>query len=208
MEYGFALYKNEWDTVDMTLAIMDTDEEAERKRELLKDLYISTTRRFKLRWGRLNIGKSRKHLLCANPSTTNISFANIFALIHGFRHVELLPLALHDGRGFRNPENEMKFFGQGISFANETKAVEMYNNILQDKLASYATTYENDVAILESKESVSPRLVAATRYRHSKKRILKKHLEILGALKPLVSLLFCAGANRFGSQRCKIFACN
>ena len=89
-----------------------------------------------------------------------------------------------------NPENEMKFFGQGISFANETKAVEMYNNILQDKLASYATTYENDVAILESKESVSPRLVAATRYRHSKKRILKKHLEILGALKPLVSLLF------------------
>ena len=74
MEYGFALYKNEWDTVDMTLAIMDTDEEAERKRELLKDLYISTTRRFKLRWGRLNIGKLGKHLLCANPSTTNISF--------------------------------------------------------------------------------------------------------------------------------------
>ena len=89
-----------------------------------------------------------------------------------------------------NPENEMKFFGQGISFANETKAIEMYDNILQDKLASYATTYETDVAILESKESVSPRLVAATRYRHSKKRILKKHLEILGALKPLASLLF------------------
>ena len=67
MEYGFALYKNEWDTVDMTLAILDTDEEAETKRELLKDLYISTTRRFKLRWGRLNIGKSRIHFLCANP---------------------------------------------------------------------------------------------------------------------------------------------
>ena len=66
MEYGFEFFKNEWDTVDMTLAIL-IHEEAETKRELLKDLYISTTRRFKLRWGRLNIGKSRIHFLCANP---------------------------------------------------------------------------------------------------------------------------------------------
>ena len=56
MEYGFALLNNEWDTVDMTLMILDTDIDAERKRELLKQFYISTTRRFKLRWGRLNIG--------------------------------------------------------------------------------------------------------------------------------------------------------
>ena len=57
MEYGFALLNNEWDTVDMTLTILDTDDGAERKRDLLKQFYISTTRRFKLRWGRLNIGK-------------------------------------------------------------------------------------------------------------------------------------------------------
>ena len=78
-----------------------------------------------------------------------------------------------------NPENEMKFFGQGVSFENETKAIDMYKSLLNDKLNAYPTTYEEDAAILNSANDISPRLVAATRYRHSKKRIIMKQLEIL-----------------------------
>ena len=72
----------------------------------------------------------------------------------------------------------------------ETKAIDLYINLLKQKLNGYSTTYDEDVEILNSKDdSISPRLIAATRYRHSKKRIIRKQLEILNALRPLVSLL-------------------
>ena len=44
----------------------------------------------------------------------------------------------------------------------------MYKSLLNDKLNAYPTTYEEDAAILNSANGISPRLVAATRYRHSK----------------------------------------
>ena len=200
MEYGFALLNNEWDTVDMTLMILDTDIDAERKRELLKQFYISTTRRFKLRWGRLNIGMLLLLFIYIYYShiyifTLHIRYNNFITCTYTNKYflskdmLSFCRLRCMTVEELNNPENEMKFFGQGVSFENETKAIDMYKSLLNDKLNAYPTTYEEDAAILNAANDISPRLVAATRYRHSKKRIIMKQLEILNAMAPLVRLL-------------------
>ena len=143
----------------MTISIEDTDVACERKRSLLKRFYISSTRRFKLRLGRLN--------------SDLLSFCRLRTMTD---------------EELDEPDNEVKFFGQGISFPNEVAALNMYMAVLEDKQCSYPTSFEEDAELLDA-AGTPPRLVAAARYRHSKKRILRNQIEILVALKPLVQLL-------------------
>ena len=67
---------------------------------------------------------------------------------------------------------------RSILLASQAVGTSKISNLL-DKLNAYPTTYEEDAAILNAANDISPRLVAATRYRHSKKRIIMKQLEIL-----------------------------
>ena len=143
----------------MTVSIEDTDLACERKRSLLKRFYISSTRRFKLRLGRLN--------------SDLLSFCRLRTMTD---------------EEMDDPDNEVKFFGQGVSFPNEVAALNLYMAILEDKQCSYPTSFEEDVKILENADA-PPRLVAAARYRHSKKRILRNQMEVLQGLKPFVQLL-------------------
>ncbi len=89
-----------------------------------------------------------------------------------------------------DPENEIKFFGQGVSLTNEVDVWNLYRAILADKLASYPTTFEEDMAILEKGfDALGPRLIWATRYRHSKKSVLLAQMEMIRGLKPFVELM-------------------
>ena len=161
MEYGFALFNNEWDTVDLVVEISETDEAAERKRGVLRRFYISSRRQFKLRTQRLN--------------TDLLGFCRLRTM---------------SSEDLDDPDNEIKFFGQGISLTNEVAALNLYMSILENKLASYTTTFEEDEVILgQGFDVLGPRLICATRYRHSKKAVVLAHMENIRGVLPLVEFM-------------------
>ena len=132
------------------------------KLALLRKFSISGRRQFRLRWGRLN--------------QDLMSFCRLKAMT---------------GAECSDRHNALRFWSDGVSVANEIKAQDVYIAEMRARLARFATTMEEDEAILAASKagSASPRLVAATRYRHCKKRILKNHIALVEALQPLMGLL-------------------
>eukprot|EP00946_MAST-07B_sp_MAST-7B-sp1_P002193 g2193.t1 len=207
MEYGFALEKNEWDTCSVTVELSHMGKSGKQRAKeagkaaggaptegkeegqettaaapggtssagsapltpddsaklaLLRKFSISGRRQFRLRWGRLN--------------QDLMSFCRLKAMT---------------GAECSDRHNALRFWSDGVSVANEIKAQDVYIAEMRARLARFATTMEEDEAILAASKagSASPRLVAATRYRHCKKRILKNHIALVEALQPLMGLL-------------------
>ena len=159
MEYGFSLYENEWDTINISLNLKDEHAEHPLKLELLQRFNVSSKRSFRLRHGRLN--------------QDFLSMCRLSAMSK---------YEMEDRR------NELRFWSEGVSIVNELEAHEVYMNMLFEVLSHYPTTFEEDELILKS-EPADQRLVAATRYRHCKKRILHNHISMLQTLLPLMKIL-------------------
>ena len=149
MEYGFALYENEWDTITISINLEEEHRNNSKKLDLLARFNVSNRRSFRLRHGRLNQDMMS---MCRLSSMSNYE--------------------MDDRR------NELRFWSEGVSIVSEIGAQDVYINMLQEALAGYSTTMEEDISILNS-EPEDQRLVAATRYRHCKKRILHNHINIL-----------------------------
>ena len=213
MEYGFALENNEWDTCNVTVALEEMRgggqstsgkgrvaplsslrglEEGEKKArktegsagsdgghadaqrevvrsklELLNKFSISGRRQFRLRWGRLN--------------QDLMSFCRLKAM---------------SAEECADRQNALRFWSDGVSVSNELSAQGAYIAEMREQLARFPTTLEEDEEILaaaalgdKSRNRPGPRLIAATRFRHCKKRILRNHIKLVEAMRPLMELL-------------------
>ena len=129
------------------------------KLQLLNKFNISTHRSFRLRYGRLNQD-----------------------LMSMCRLAAMTTYDLQDRR------NDLRFWEEGISLENESSAQSVYLSLLEKYLTLYPTTLEEDEILLGT-EPDNQRLVAATRYRHCKKRILHNHMNIFQRMNPMMEML-------------------
>ena len=129
------------------------------KLQLLNKFNISTHRSFRLRYGRLNQD-----------------------LMSMCRLAAMTTYDLQDRR------NDLRFWEEGISLENEWSAQSVYLALLEKYLTLYPTTLEEDEILLAT-EPDNQRLVAATRYRHCKKRILHNHMNIFQRMNPMMDML-------------------
>ena len=155
-----ALYENEWDTITITLNLMEEHANHPAKLELLQRFNVSTKRSFRLRHGRLNQDFMS---MCRLSAMTEYDM--------------------------KDRRNDLRFWSEGVSIENECGAQRVYAAMLETRLNAYPTTFQDDQVILNN-EPDDQRLVAATRYRHCKKRILHNHLDLLNrALQPIMAVL-------------------
>jgi hypothetical protein len=145
-----------------TTTTTTTTDDAAAKLALLRKFSISGRRQFRLRWGRLN--------------QDLMSFCRLKAMT---------------GAECADRHNALRFWSDGVSVANETKAQDVYIAEMRARLARFPTTLEQDEAILAATgaSQAGPRLVAATRFRHCKKRILRNHIALIETVRPLMGLL-------------------
>ena len=174
MEYGFALHANEWDTITISMNLTEEHHDNPKKLALLTRFNVSTRRSFRLRFGRLN--------------QDFMSMCRLSAMSE------------HD---MDDRRNELRFWSEGVSIENELQAQRVYIERLEETLRLYPTTLEQDVALLQQAPD-DQRMVAATRYRHTKKRILHNHIHLLRqGLQPIMELLLTQEQSNFKNSNPK-----